>query len=99
MPNLAIFPVLMDLYGKNHSKFCLGKVSQGLETKSINKKKFRFSLKIHDFSEKFFERPKIHFFELRNPVGWVPHVVLALNQWIRPKNGGREKVYRKSGKM
>ena len=34
---------------------------------------------------------KIHFFELRNPVGWVPHAVLALNQWIRPKNRGSKK--------
>ena len=54
-----------------------------------------------DFSlfKKKFEKAETPFFELRNPVGWVPHVVLALNQWIRPKNGGREKVYRKSGKM
>ena len=28
----------------------------------------------------FFEKPKIHYFELRSPVGWVPYVYdLALN--------------------
>ena len=61
-------------------------------TKSINKIFFfGFSPKIHDFSEIFFEKAKIPFFGLRNPVGWFSHVVLALNQWIRPKNGGWKK--------
>ena len=40
---------------------------------------FRFCLKIDDFSENFFKDPEIHLFELKNPVGWVPHVVLAQN--------------------
>ena len=69
-------------------------------TKSINKIFFfDFAPKNHDFSKKIFEKAKIPFFGLRNPVGWVPHVVLALNQWIRPKNGEVKKVYRKCGKM
>ena len=51
-----------------------------------------FSPKIHDFSEIFFEKAKIPFFWLRNPVGWFSHVVLALNQWIRLKNGGGKSV-------
>ena len=55
---------------------------------------FRFCLKNHDFSKKIFERPKIHFFGPRNPVGWACHVVLALNHWKRPKKGARKKCTR-----
>ena len=56
------------------------------------KKKIRHFLKKHDFSKKFLKNSKIHFLEPRNPVGWVPHAVLALNQWIRPKNRGGTKT-------
>ena len=63
-----------------------------LAQKVLMKKKIQFSPpKNHDFSKKNLKQPKIHFFELRNPVGWVPHVVLALNQLLRPKNGGWKK--------
>ena len=62
-------------------------------------KKFRFHPENPRFFKKKFKKPKIHRFDLRNPVGWVPHVFLALNQWIGPKNGGSEKVYRKCVKM
>ena len=63
-----------------------------LAQKSINRKKiFVFALKNHDFLEIFFGKAKIPRFELRNPIGWAFRVVLALNQWIRPKNGGRKK--------
>ena len=90
----------MGLYGKNICKLCLKLVSAGFGTKSINEKKnFIFALKNHDFLEKNLKQPKIHFFELRNPVGWASHVVLAQNQWKRPKNGGVEKVYPKCVKM
>ena len=51
------------------------------------------------FQKKKFELPKIHFFELRNPVGWASHVVLIQTQWKRSKNGGVEKVYPKCVKM
>ena len=48
--------------------------------KKIEKKiKKNFWPKIHDFSDFFFEKPKIHLFEPRNPLGWAPHVVLASN--------------------
>ena len=53
---------------------------------------FVFSRKNPDFPKKNLKNSKIHFFELRNPVGWVPHAVLALNQWIRPKNRGSKKT-------
>ena len=53
---------------------------------------FVFSRKNPDFLKKNLKNSKIHFFELRNPVGWVPHAVLALNQWIRPKNKGSKKT-------
>ena len=97
---LAKNPVLRVLYGENNYKLCLGWVSGRSGTKSINKKKNSdFTLKIHDFSKKNFGKPKIRFFGPRNPVGWASHVVLALNQWIRPKNGEVKKVYRKCGKM
>ena len=39
------------------------------------------------FSKKKFKKPEILFFVLQNSVGWVSHVVLALNQLKRPKKG------------
>ena len=59
--------------------------------KVLIKKKFSFLLEKPWFLEKYFEKPKIHFFGQRNPVGWACHVLLALNHWKRPKNGGRKK--------
>ena len=52
------------------------------------KKKIQYFIEKHDFSKNFSKNSKIHFLELRNPVGSVPHAFLALNQWIRPKNKG-----------
>ena len=46
-----------------------------------NSEKFWIIKKIFiDILETNSEKPKILFFWLRNPVGWVSHVVLALNQ-------------------
>ena len=79
-PILAILTSWMGLCGKNNMNLCPGQVSGHSEAKSINKFFFfRFCLKIDDFSENFFKDPEIHLFELKNSVGWVPHVVLAQN--------------------
>ena len=80
--------------------FCLEWVLDRFGTKSINKKKISFfPWKSMIFWKKISETLKIHRFGLENPVGWASHVVLAQNQWIRPENGGREKVYPKFVKM
>ena len=54
--------------------------------KIIEKLKKHFLI-IHDFSKKILNKAPNPLFGLRNPVGWVCHVVLALNQLKRPKNG------------
>ena len=83
----------MGLYDENNCKVCLERFSVHSDTKSTNKIFFFvFSRKNPDFPKKNLKNSKIHFFELRNPVGWVPHAVLALDQWIRPKNRGSKKT-------
>ena len=52
---------------------------------------FIFSLKNHDFSKKILKNSKKPLFDFWGPLGWVPYAVLALNQWIRPKNRGQKK--------
>ena len=52
---------------------------------------FHFLLKYHDFSNFFLENSEKPLFDLWGPLWWVPHVVLALNQWLRPKKRGTKK--------
>ena len=77
MPNLGFLSALMGWYGKNNCKLCLELVSGHLGAKTISRKFFFFSLKIDDFSDFFFGKPKIARFGPRNPLGWAPHVVLG----------------------
>ena len=59
--------------------------------KLLIKKIFNFRLKNNDFSKKNSKGPVIPLIEPRNSVEWVSHMVLAVNQWIRPKNDGWQK--------